>query len=368
MKKRTRYFLTILGVIFFSTGGYFIYKYLTVQTPETEMKRAVKALADAKKSEATVFAAEKFAEAKSEFGMAMDEWEFQNKQIFIHRNYHKTITLAKKTVELCNEATKKAGEEKDSVKNRMIHLLPSIEQKINYFEKYYKNLPLTKSTFNAYSNSKLKYQEATNSFQQSKIYEALTQAGEAESLINQASAKAKLLLEDYFRDYHLWLKNARLARSLSSRGQTVILVDKLAATCSVLKSGKTLETFHAEFGQNWTGDKIRRGDKATPEGVYKIIRKKDHGNTKYYKSLLLNYPNNEDKARFTALIKKGNIPKNSKIGSLIEIHGDGGKGVSWTDGCIALSNADMDKVFQQCRVSTPVIIIGSERTLNEYLK
>ena len=161
---------------------------------------------------------------------------------------------------------------------------------------------------------------------------------------------------------------ARLANMVSSKGQTVGLIDKLAATCSLLRYGKATEVFHAEFGQNWTGDKIRKGDKATPEGVYKIIKKKNTGNTRYYKSLLLNYPNAEDKARFSAMIKKGLIPGNSKIGSLIEIHGEGGKGVSWTDGCIALSNADMDKVFQQCKVSTPVIIIGSQRTLNEYLK
>ncbi len=60
--------------------------------------------------------------------------------------------------------------------------------------------------------------------------------------------------------------------------------------------------------------------------MYKIIEKKQNGQTKYYKALLLNYPNEDDKKRFLANKKNGIISKDAKIGNLIEIHGNGGKG------------------------------------------
>ena len=47
------------------------------------------------------------------------------------------------------------------------------------------------------------------------------------------------------------------------------------------------------------------------------------------------------------------------IGNLIEIHGDGGQGRDWTDGCVALADGDMDKVFARSRVGTPVTIVGT---------
>jgi len=44
---------------------------------------------------------------------------------------------------------------------------------------------------------------------------------------------------------------------------------------------------------------------------------------------------------------------------LIEIHGNGGKGIDWTEGCVALTDKEMDVVFKIAKVGTPVTIIGS---------
>jgi len=43
---------------------------------------------------------------------------------------------------------------------------------------------------------------------------------------------------------------------------------------------------------------------------------------------------------------------------LIEIHGEGGKGANWTQGCIALKNEDMDELFDLAQIGTPVTIVG----------
>ena len=88
------------------------------------------------------------------------------------------------------------------------------------------------------------------------------------------------------------------------------------------------------------------GDGATPEGVYRVTRKKSGGETRYYKALLLSYPNAEDRERFERERALGRIAADALIGSLIEIHGEGGRGKNWTDGCVALTNDEMDELFE----------------------
>lgn len=135
----------------------------------------------------------------------------------------------------------------------------------------------------------------------------------------------------------------------------------------ILKGGKEIKSFTAEFGKNWIGDKNYSGDKATPEGVYKILDKKSNGRTKYYKALLIDYPNGEDRERFQRMVRSGEISKRTKIGGLIEIHGDGGRGAHWTEGCIALTNKEMDVIYSHVSINTPVIIVGSREPLEAYL-
>ena len=62
------------------------------------------------------------------------------------------------------------------------------------------------------------------------------------------------------------------------------------------------------------------------------------------------------------------MPASATIGSMIEIHGNGGKGVDWTDGCIALTDSDMDKVFGIAKVGTTVTIVGSMVDLKNIAK
>jgi len=104
---------------------------------------------------------------------------------------------------------------------------------------------------------------------------------------------------------------------------------------------------------------------ATPEGKYKIVKKKNSKDTKYHKALLIDFPNENDKARFKKAKEQGIIPRNANIGGLIEIHGHGGKGADWTEGCVALENEDMDKLFSLCSVGTPLVIVGSLKSIDE---
>lgn len=105
-------------------------------------------------------------------------------------------------------------------------------------------------------------------------------------------------------------------------------------------------------------DKV--GDKKTPEGEFYVAQK--NPNSKYFKSLLINYPNSEDAERGEkeGLItreqgeaiknagKKCQMPlQDTNLGGYIELHGGGGGRdyEDWTHGCIALDDADIQEVY-----------------------
>ncbi len=135
-----------------------------------------------------------------------------------------------------------------------------------------------------------------------------------------------------------------------------IAVDKVAHKTYLLKNGRVVRTYQSELGYNSASNKLFAGDGATPEGTYKVTKVKI-GDTKYYKALLLNYPSEADYRRFADNKRNGIISKHSGIGRLIEVHGDGGSGSDWTDGCVALTNADMDHLVKHVGVGTPVVIV-----------
>lgn len=159
------------------------------------------------------------------------------------------------------------------------------------------------------------------------------------------------------RQWRAWVNQTILESK--QRGSSAIVVDKLRRKLHVYDSGRKIATYAAELGGNGLRPKRHAGDRATPEGRYKVVELRAHGATRYYKALLLDYPNREDVARFQEARRQGTIPARVGIGSLIEVHGHGGDGRDWTDGCVALSNGDMDKVFGRARLGTPVVIVGT---------
>jgi L,D-peptidoglycan transpeptidase YkuD (ErfK/YbiS/YcfS/YnhG family) len=141
-------------------------------------------------------------------------------------------------------------------------------------------------------------------------------------------------------------------------GEPAIVVSKDDHQVTLYEKGREVRTWPADLGLNNIGDKTRSGDYATPEGRYKVTSKRNVGQTAYYKALMLDYPNQEDRKRFEELRRAGQIPKGVGPGSLIEIHGEGGRAKDWTKGCVAVSNEHMDQIFARVRVGTPVTIVG----------
>jgi len=143
------------------------------------------------------------------------------------------------------------------------------------------------------------------------------------------------------------------------RGPPALVIDKLERRLDVYRDGRRVASFTAELGTRGLEQKLHAGDKATPEGTYRVTQVKMGGQTRYYKALLIDYPNRDDQARYQEARRRGLVPKNAGVGSLIEVHGAGGQGRDWTDGCVALTNADMDALFHHVRVGTRVTIVGT---------
>ena len=160
---------------------------------------------------------------------------------------------------------------------------------------------------------------------------------------------------DAQRDWRKWVaEGMRIAQN----GRKLLVIEKESRTSYLVHKGKVLRTIPVDLGVEGTRVKTSQGDLATPEGLYTITRKKANGETRYYKALLLDYPNAEDIARFRALKKRGAISANARMGGLIEVHGDGGRGEDWTLGCVAVANSEMDRLYREMSVGDKVAIVG----------
>jgi murein L,D-transpeptidase YafK len=109
------------------------------------------------------------------------------------------------------------------------------------------------------------------------------------------------------------------------------------------------------LGSRSVSDKLCAGDRATPEGKYRVTKKL--AQSRYYKALLINYPNDEDRREFDLAKSRGQIPRRAGIGGLIEIHGGGKDGQTF--GCVALDNSQMDEIYALADINTPVTIVGA---------
>lgn len=143
--------------------------------------------------------------------------------------------------------------------------------------------------------------------------------------------------------------------AFSAQKADAVLVVKSKHRLYLMNKGEVFASFHVTFGQNPKGHKIKRGDERTPEGHYRLDYK--NPNSKFHKSIHISYPNRIDRENAKRL---GVHP-----GGDIMIHGQtNGWGWAsplvqffpWTDGCVALTNHDMDRVWEAVDPGTPIEI------------
>lgn len=140
-----------------------------------------------------------------------------------------------------------------------------------------------------------------------------------------------------------------------------IIVDKSEYELKVYDEEGWYATYPIVFGSKDLGDKLKEGDKRTPEGEFKIIVKKFH--PKWGPELLLDYPNEVSVKKFNERKAKGIIPKTARIGNGIAIHATRpdeewtvDNFYNWTDGCVSVKYSEMKDLFSYIPIGTPVTI------------
>jgi murein L,D-transpeptidase YafK len=150
----------------------------------------------------------------------------------------------------------------------------------------------------------------------------------------------------YFKPFRPIEKNIRIEK---------IIVTKHKRTLDLISNDTIIKTYKVSLGKIPKGKKEFEGDKKTPEGKYIINDKSSESN--YHKNLSISYPNQQD------IENAKKYDKNA--GGLIKIHGiRNGFGwigrfhllFDWTLGCIAVTNKEIDELYELIEIGTPIEI------------
>lgn len=140
-----------------------------------------------------------------------------------------------------------------------------------------------------------------------------------------------------------------------------IIIDKSEYELYVYDDEGWYATYPIVFGSKDLGDKMREGDKKTPDGNFKVILKKIH--KQWGPELLLDYPTEVSIQRFNERKAKGLLPPNAKIGNGIAIHATRPSEewtvdnfYNWTDGCVSVKYTEMKDLYSYIPVGTNVTI------------
>lgn len=124
-----------------------------------------------------------------------------------------------------------------------------------------------------------------------------------------------------------------------------VVVLKKDRELTLFAQGKALKTYKIALGEDPVGPKTQRGDHKTPEGDYILDRR--NGHSQFYRSIHISYPNATDVARARKLgvppggdVMVHGLPNGYRwLGASHRLH-------DWTDGCIAVTDEEMDEIWR----------------------
>ena len=170
-----------------------------------------------------------------------------------------------------------------------------------------------------------------------------------------------------------WKGSSRLPPNSSD---TWVLIDTRALSLSVRKGNKVLKRFdNIAIGTKGSGYKKQRGDSKTPVGEFRIGWTNPKSRFHYFFGL--DYPSldyarrglragkidNKTFKRIEHALASGTTPpQRTPLGGMIGIHGIGGadpyihKRMNWTQGCIAMTDQQIDQLKRWVGKGTRVVI------------
>jgi murein L,D-transpeptidase YafK len=134
-----------------------------------------------------------------------------------------------------------------------------------------------------------------------------------------------------------------------------VLVLKKERTLQLLSQGKVVKTYKVALGGDPVGPKTRQGDHRTPEGVYVLDSRNEH--SQFHKSIHISYPNATDRAaaQFHRVSPGGDVFVHGLPNGYGWI-GSSHRTKDWTDGCIAVTNQEIEEIWKAVRDGTPIEI------------
>lgn len=140
------------------------------------------------------------------------------------------------------------------------------------------------------------------------------------------------------------------------RNVSKVVVRKGERRLYLMDGDAVVNSYRISLGDNPEGHKLYEGDERTPEGNYTLDWR--NAESDFYKSIHISYPSERDRELASAW---GLDP-----GGSIMIHGlpnDAGDlafayaGLDWTNGCIAVTNEEMDEIWELVSNGTPISIL-----------
>jgi len=134
-----------------------------------------------------------------------------------------------------------------------------------------------------------------------------------------------------------------------------IVVEKKLRRLTLYYHGLAVKRYAIALGRNPSGRKLQIGDFRTPEGIYFIEGR--NPNSKYYRALRISYPDQLDqlRARSLGLTAGGDIMIHG-LPTGRENMGAAHRRTDWTEGCIAVTNEEIDEIWAAVPDGAPIQI------------
>ena len=222
----------------------------------------------------------------------------------------------------------------------IIYAYPKNQQKdyqkaLECFQKLLKEYPGSEYRQNSemmiFSLTNVAIKDQTIATQQSQLKTLRQEAARKENEICVLQKKVEALEKRVF--------TAALRKGAADR----IVIEKNARRLQLLAKGEVLKTYKIALGGNPIGPKEREGDNKTPEGTYVIDSR--NKNSRYHRSLHISYPNEKDRKRAEGLgVSPGGDIMIHGIKKGFSWVGDAHTEVDWTQGCIAVTDQEIEEI------------------------